>query len=161
VRRAALLVLVVALATAAFVATARAGRDAPVPGPGADPVLAARRAHDLARAEPLLITLVASDGREVARALLGGSEAEVSVAGLAGVQEGTRLSALGTTVEVPAVDPGELLAPLVERRPRWVGRHLSLEGNPSAQAWLDGDGRLARLEVDLGAGSLLVVSPAG
>jgi len=124
-----------------------------------DPGVAARRARDLALGSPLLVTLVAG-GAEVARARIEGSRVEVAVGGLAGVQEGSRLSALGTSVEVAALDPVILLAPLVERSPRWEGGHLRLDGEPPAQAWLDPDGRLVSMEVELGGGGRMVVAPA-
>ncbi len=105
------------------------------------------------------MTLVVG-GAEVARAQVVGNRAEVAVSGLTGVQEGDRLSALGTSVEVAALDPVVLLAPLVERSPRWEGGHLRLDGEPPAQAWLDPDGRLVSLEVELGGGGRMVVAPA-
>lgn len=161
-RRSALAVLAVTLAAAAVLAvgSGREGRD-PLPhhGSRADPRHAARQAHDLALAQPLVLTLVTGDGHEVARAVVGDRRVELAAAGLSGVQEGDRLSALGTTVEAPAVDRARLLAPLVDRPARWEGRHLRLDGSPPAQAWLDVEGRLARLELDLG-GSRLVVTPA-
>jgi len=83
-----------------------------------------------------------------------------AVGGLAGVQEGSRLSALDTTVEVGAFDPVVLLAPLVERSARWEGGHLRMDGEPPAQAWVDPDGRLVSLEVELGGGGRMVVAPA-
>ena len=124
-----------------------------------DPGVAARRARDLALGSPLLVTLVVS-GAEVARARVVGDRAEVAVGGLTGVQEGNRLSALGTSVEVAALDPVILLAPLVERSPRWEGGHLRLDGEPPAQAWLDPEGRLVSLEVELGGGGRMVVAPS-
>ena len=89
-----------------------------------------------------------------------GDRAEVAVGGLAGVQEGSWLSALDTTVEVGAFDPVVLLAPLVERPARWDSGHLRLVGEPAALAWLDLDGRLVSLEVELGGGGRMVVAPA-
>ncbi len=161
-RRTALLVVVmVVLAVAVVVALGPVGRHGPAQhGPPVDPVQAARRAHELALVTPLLVTLVTSEGSEIARARVDGDRTEVAAAGLRGVQEGDRLHALGTTVDVPAAEPAWLLAPLVERPARWEGRHLRLDGSPPAQAWLDVRGGLARLEIDLGAASLLVVTPA-
>lgn len=124
-----------------------------------DPGEAARRARDLALGSPLLVTLVFG-GAEVARAQVVGHRADVTVGGLAGAQEGDRLSALGTTVPVGAFSPVVLLAPLVERLARWEGGHLRLEGEPPTQAWLDPGGRLVSLEVELGAGGHMVVVPA-
>jgi hypothetical protein len=124
-----------------------------------DPEVAAVRARDLALGSPLVVTLVVG-GAEVARAQVVGDRADLAVGGLAGVQEGDRLTALGTTVEVGAFDPVVLLAPLVERSARWEGGHLRLEGEPPAQAWLDPDGRLVSLEVELGGGGRMVVAPA-
>ena len=161
-RRSALAVLAVTIAAAAVLAIGSGGGGTSRPlGSPADPRHAARRAHELALAAPLVLTLVAGDGREVARAVVGdgAGAVELAAAGLTGVQEGDRLHALGTTVEAPALDRARLLAPLVDRPSRWEGRHLRLEGSPPAQAWLDLDGRLARLELDLGGG-LLVVTPA-
>ncbi len=159
-RRTGLLVLAVALvAAAALIGLGGRGRPRRLAS-RPDPVLAARQAHDLALAQPLLVTLVTSDGREMARALLRGGGGEMAAAGLNGLQEGNRLHALGTTVEVPAADPARVLAPLVDRPSRWEGRHLRLDGSAPAQAWLDAEGRLARLEIDLGADSRLVVTPA-
>lgn len=124
-----------------------------------DPGAAARRARDLALDSPLLVTLVVG-GAEVARARVEGDRTVAAVGGLAGVQEGTRLSALGTSVEVGALDRVLLLAPLSDRSPRWEGGHLRLEGEPPAQAWLAPDGRLISLEVELGGGGRLVVAAA-
>ena len=123
-----------------------------------DPGVAARKARDLAIGSPLVVTLVV-DGQEAARARVEGARAEVAVGRLRGVQEGRRLDALGASVEVAAADPQRLLAPLIERQVRWEGRRLVLEGTPAARAWVDEDGRLARLEVDLALGSQLVVTP--
>ena len=160
-RRSALAVLVVTLASAAVLAILSGGGGTPRHlGSRPDAGHAARRAHDLALAEPLVLTLVTGDGHEVARAVVADGRVELAAAGLTGVQEGDRLHALGTTAEAPAVDRARLLAPLVERPSRWEGRHLRLDGSPPAQAWLDADGRLARLELDLGGGRL-VVTPAG
>ena len=159
-RRTALLVLVMAVSAVAVVTVGSSdGDDAARLGTGSEPVDAARRAHELALVAPLLVTLVSSGGTVVARARLDGGRVEVAVGGLSGVQEGDRLHALGATVDVPAAGPAELLAPLVERPARWEGRHLRLDGSPPAQAWLDLVGGLARLEIDLGAGGLLVVTP--
>ncbi len=124
-----------------------------------DPGVAARRARDLAFGSPLLVTLVVG-GAEMARAWVEGERAEFAVGGLAGVQEGGRLSVLGTSLEVGAFDPVVLLAPLVERSARWEGGHLRLEGEPPVQARLDPDGRLVSLEVELGGGGRMVVAPA-
>lgn len=157
-RRTAPLVTGVVLAVAATVSLATLERQRPPRPVTVDPTVAARRAHDLAVAGPLAVTL-STNGEEVARARIEGNRAEVTVGGLVGVQEGDRLTALGTTVQAASTDPAALLAPL-ERPARWEGRHLRLDGLPPAQAWLDADGRLARLEVDLGAGGLLVVTPA-
>lgn len=160
-RRTALLVLVVALCALAVAKVESSGREGRArPRPGRHPVDAARRAHELALAMPLVVTLVTSDGIEVARARVHEGRAEVAAGGLTGVQDGGRLHSLGTSVDVPAADPAELLAPLVDRPARWERRHLRLEGSPPARAWLDGSGGLARLEIDLGSESLLVVTPA-
>lgn len=123
-----------------------------------DPRVAARRARDLALDSPLVVTLVVG-GAEVARARLEGDRAEAAVSGLTGTQDGTRLSALGTTVEVGALDRVLLLGPLVDRSPRWEGGHLRLDGEPPALAWLALDGRLISLEVELGGGGRMVVAP--
>jgi len=123
-----------------------------------DPGVAARRARDLALGSPLVVTLVVG-GVEVARAQVVRDRAEVAVSGLTGIQDGDWLSALGTSVEVAALQPVVLLAPLVERSPRWEGGHLRLDGEPPAQAWLNPDGRLVSLEVELGGGRM-VVAPA-
>ncbi len=124
-----------------------------------DPGVAARWARDLALGSPLLVTLVVGNA-EVARAQFVGDRAEVAVGGLTGVQEGNRLSVLGTTLEVGAFDPVVLLAPLVERSAWWEGGHLRLDGEPPARAWLDPDGRLVSLEVELGGGGRMVVAPS-
>ena len=158
-RRTALLVTVVTLAVATTVSLATLDRQRPPRPVTVDPTVAARRAHDLAVAQPFAVTL-STNGQEVARARIEGERAEVAVGGLVGVQEGDRLTALGTTVQAAPIDLAALLAPLVGRPARWEGRHLRLDGSPPAQAWLDADGRLARLELDLGAGSLLVGTPA-
>jgi len=154
--------MVIVVAGAGGVVAAVRDRERPVAPPQAagvaDPAVVTRRARDLALAGPLLVTLVVG-GQEVARARLEGSRTEVEVGGLQGVQEGRRLDALGASVEVAAADPQRLLAPLVERQVRWEGRRLVLEGTPAARAWVGRDGRLARLEVDLAAGSQLVVTP--
>lgn len=157
-RRTALLVLVMALSAVAVATLGSSGSNRGGRLVGHEPVHAARRAHGLALASPLVVTLVTSGGTVVARARLDGGRVEVAAA-LSGVQEGDRLHALGTTVAVPAASPAELLAPLAERPARWEGRHLRLEGSPPAQAWLDDRGGLVSLEIDLGGGSLLVVTP--
>ena len=159
-RRSALAVLAVTLAAAAVLAIGSRGGGTRHHGSRPDAGHAARRAHHLALAEPLVLTLVTGDGQEVARAVVGDGPVELAAAGLTGVQEGDRLHALGTTVDVPAADRARLLAPLVDRPARWEGRHLRLDGSPPARAWLAADGRLARLELALGGG-LLVVAPAG
>jgi len=155
------LVAIAALAVGVIVASERANERARPPHrePSIDPVLAARRAGDAASAGPLLVVLLTSDGAEVARARLDGTRAELSTSGLAGVQEENRLSSLGATVEAPAPSVSSLLAPLA-RPARWEGRHLRLDGSPPARAWLNGGGGLARLEIEVGAGGLLVVTPA-
>jgi len=154
--------LVMVIAGVGGVVAAVRDRERPVvptaPAVVVDPGVAARRARDLALGSPLLVTLVVG-GAEVARAQVVGDRAEVAVSGLTGIQEGDRLSALGTSVEVAALDPVVLLAPLVERSPRWEGGHLRLDGEPPAQAWLDPDGRLVSLEVELGGGGRMVVAP--
>jgi len=156
-----LIVIVVAgLGGVVAVIRDRAGPVAPAEPAGVvDPGVAARRARDLAVGAPLLVTLVVG-GAEVARAQVVGDRAEVAVGKLTGALEGNRLSALGTSVEVAAFNPVALLAPLVERSPRWEGAHLRLDGEPPAQAWLDPDGRLVSLEVELGSGGRMVVAPA-
>jgi len=156
-----LLVMVVAgVGGAAAHVRDREGPAAPTrPAIVVDAGVAGRRAWDLALGSPLLVTLVVG-GTEVARTRIQGSRAEVAVGGLAGVQEGSWLSALDTTVEVGAFDPVVLLAPLVERSARWEGGHLRLDGEPPAQAWLGPDGRLVSLEVELGGGGRMVVAPA-
>lgn len=164
-RRAALLVLTVSLVLGVVVAAGARDRErgaspASESETAVDPGVAARRARDLALVGPLLVTLVAG-GQEVARARVLGNRAEVAAVGLTGIQEGGRLDALGTSVEVAAADLHVLLGPLVDRPARWEGRHLLLDGDPPARAWLDDDGRLNRLEVDLAPGGLLVVTPAG
>lgn len=165
-RRRGLVAVVVVVAAAVGVASVDAARRHAEGRPGmlgssvaGDPRVVARRARELARAEPLLVTLV-SGGHEVARARIERDRAEVAAAGLTGLQEGRWLQVLGTTVEVAAPDPDVLLGPLVNRPVRWEGRHLRLVGGPPAQAWIDGAGHLSRLEVDLGGGGLLVVTPA-
>ncbi len=161
-RRSALIGLTIVVVLGVSVVTVRHGERRaalPVAAMAADPVVAARRARELALAEPLLVTLV-SGGQEVARARIDGDRAEVAAAGLTGVQAGRWLQVLGTTVEVAAPDPDVLLGPLVNRSVRWEGRHLRLDGSPPAQAWIDGAGHLSRLEVDLGEGGVLLVAPA-
>lgn len=157
-RRTALLVLVAVVAMLALVAVEARDRPRPHRSVAEDPAVVARRARDFAVAGPLAVTL-STNGEEVARARVAGNRADVAVGGLVGVQEGDRLRALGTTVEAPPTDPATLLAALVDRPARWEGRHLRLDGLPPAQAWLDADGHLTRLELDLGGGSLLAVTP--
>jgi len=159
VRRNVLLVALAVVAALVVGILAERGSGGAPRGPDVAPVLAARRARDAAAAEPLIVTLVAFDGAEVARARLDGARAELSAGGLTGVQEGNRLYGSGVTVEVPAPDAARLLAPLVDRPARWEGRHLRLDGRPAARAWLDAQGRLARLEMELDGGGLLVVTP--
>lgn len=155
-RRVGLILPLAALAVAAGAVILRG----PAPGhPGVDPQAAARRAGALAAAGPLLVTLAAPGGVEVARARLEGDRATITAGDLTGVQQGDRLDVLGTAVQMPATDPGRLLAPLTERPARWEGHHLRLDGAPPARAWLDGSGRLARLEVDLDGGGQMVVAP--
>ncbi|MEO5680719.1 MAG: hypothetical protein ABIS47_13740 [Acidimicrobiales bacterium] len=155
-RRTALVLPLMAMA----VATGAVLHRGPAPGhPGVDPGPAARRAGDLAAAGPLLVTLADAGGVEVARARLEGDRAAITAGDLTGGQQGDRLDVLGTAVQVPASDPRRLLAPLTERPARWEGHHLRLDGAPPARAWLDGTGRLARLEVDLDGGGQLVVAP--
>jgi len=163
VRRTPLVLLLLAAVVVVAVAVVASRRPPVVGGPPGrgDPAFAARRAGEGAGVVALLVTLVAPDGVEVARARLDGDRAEVAAGGLGGVQQAGRLTSGGATVEVPPVDRVRLLAPLAERPARWEGGHLRLEGSPPARAWLDGRGQLARLEVDLGAGRLLVVSPVG
>jgi len=154
---------VMAVVGVSVVFTAVGDREGPVapsePAVVVDPGVAARRARDLALGSPLLVTLVVG-GAEVARARVEGDRAEVAVGGLTGVQGGNRLSVLGTSVEVAALDPVVLLAPMVERSARWEGGHLRMDGEPPAQAWVDPDGRLVSLEVELGGGGRMVVAPA-
>lgn len=162
-RVASVVLMVLVVAVVGGVVAGVGGRKGPVvpaePAVVEDPGAAARRARDLAVDSPLLVTLVVG-GAEVARARLEGDRAEAAVGGLAGVQEGNRLSALGTTVEVGAFDRVLLLAPLADRSARWEGGHLRLDGEPPAQAWLAPDGRLISLEVELGGGGRMVVAPA-
>jgi len=148
-------------AVAVVVLGGRGGAAPPHPQPAVDPVLAARRARDGAVASPLIATLVTGQGTPVARARIDRTRSELAAGGIQAVQEGERLHALGRAVDVAAPDPVSLLRPLVDRPARWEGRHLRLDGDPAARAWLDARGRLARLEIDLGGGSLLVVTPAG